>query len=294
METYKDLLQSVGIETFVKYYEVFKAHRFERSNVEIMEFFYENGETWNKDSANTKASKGKKIFKNGQEKEALSHIINEASKIDDKIKEQAKKLFSEKHTIINEEVFETAKSCAEDLGEKHTILNEEEYKVFFKDEVQYSSEFKKVNEYAKLLYDFLKKPEIRKNIAEKHKLNTSSKEIQKIISPKVQEFGFESEKNGLFKDYQLRPDYYKKLNENTGIIIEVERGKTLANNMDLLDVWKCHTCKEANYLFLIVPILRQTKKGKPTKVYENVIGRLQSFFLKENYINVDAIFIFGY
>ena len=36
--------------------------------------------------------------------------------------------------------------------------------------------------------------------------------------------------------------------------MEVERGKTTTNNMDLLDIYKCHICEEANHLFLFVPI----------------------------------------
>ena len=40
---------------------------------------------------------------------------------------------------------------------------------------------------------------------------------------------------------------------DTGIILEVERGKTTINNMDLLDFWKCHICAHADYLFLMVP-----------------------------------------
>jgi hypothetical protein len=271
-ENYKDLLQSVGIETFVEYYDVFKAHCFEQSNVQVVESFSENKETWNKDLADIKANKGKKIFSKGREIYALLYIIHEASEVDDKIKEKAEKLlFDEEYTI-----------------------NGKEYKVLFKDDVQYSSEFKEVEEYARQLNNFLKKSENRKNIAIKHRLSTNSGEIQEIILPKVQEFGFESEKQGLFEEDQLRPDFYKKLNGNTGIIIEVEHNKTLTNNMDLLDVWKCHICKEANYLFLIVPAFQQNKEGKSTPTYIKVVERLQPFFLKENYINVDAVFIFGY
>ena len=44
--------------------------------------------------------------------------------------------------------------------------------------------------------------------------------------------------------------------------MEVERGKTVLNNMDLLDVWKCHICESANYLFLIVPQMRHDGAGK--------------------------------
>ena len=43
--------------------------------------------------------------------------------------------------------------------------------------------------------------------------------------------------------------------------MEVERGKTTTNNMDLLDIYKCHICEEANHLFLFVPIeVSHTKK----------------------------------
>ena len=76
--------------------------------------------------------------------------------------------------------------------------------------------------------------------------------------------------------------------------MEVERGKTVLNNMDLLDVWKCHICESANYLFLIVPQMRHDGAGKLWPTYPNVVKRLQSFFVKNNYINIDAIFIFGY
>lgn len=76
--------------------------------------------------------------------------------------------------------------------------------------------------------------------------------------------------------------------------MEVERGKTKANNMDLLDVWKCHICKTANCLFLIVPIVRQTEKGKSEIIFESVFKRLSVFFQLKNHINVDAVFLFGY
>ena len=40
------------------------------------------------------------------------------------------------------------------------------------------------------------------------------------------DLGFESEKKRLFKHYNLRPDYYKKTDDG-GIILEVERGRTV-------------------------------------------------------------------
>ena len=57
--------------------------------------------------------------------------------------------------------------------------------------------------------------------------------------------------------------YYLDLDE-TGIILEVERGKTTINNMDLLDFWKCHICVHAHYLILVVPVeLRQNPTMTP-------------------------------
>jgi hypothetical protein len=64
----------------------------------------------------------------------------------------------------------------------------------------------------------------------------SSAEVQSTLGGHAKSLGFESEKTGLFADSQfvLRPDYYMKLGA-TGILLEVERGKTTINNMDLLD-----------------------------------------------------------
>ena len=70
---------------------------------------------------------------------------------------------------------------------------------------------------------------------------------QDVILPfATKELGFENEKKGLFKDYKvagLRPDYF---HPTAGILLEVERGKTHMNNMDLLDMWNCHICNQAN------------------------------------------------
>ena len=83
--------------------------------------------------------------------------------------------------------------------------------------------------------------------------------------------------------------------EGTGILFEVERGKTLINNMDLLDLWKCHICREASILFLFVPrVLRQNEDDAGRRVYTAVVNRLGTFFESGNETNVRAAFIFGY
>ena len=75
--------------------------------------------------------------------------------------------------------------------------------------------------------------------------------------------------------------------------MEVERGKTIANNMDLLDLWKCHICSNANFLFLVIPNIRQTATGRNI-IFETVERRMTTFFKSENYTNVDGVFIIGY
>ncbi len=99
-ELYRSLLQSVGIETFVEYYNVFKANKKSRSNESIKEAFKKDKKEWKENAINdkascgTKASKGKKIFQLGEEKEALLYIINEARKIDDSTRKTAKKILN--------------------------------------------------------------------------------------------------------------------------------------------------------------------------------------------------------
>ena len=157
-------------------------------------------------------------------------------------------------------------------------------------------EFFMAQEIAKKIYGYMRLPEVSKKLSSTHQVNAQSHKIQDILLPKCNELGMSSEKKGLFSSYataQLRPDYYIALNA-TGLIMEVERGKTTANNMDLLDIWKCHICVQAEYLLLIVPIIRQTNSGGKTKIYEHVIKRISSFFQKGNYVNVKGCFIIGY
>jgi hypothetical protein len=124
----------------------------------------------------------------------------------------------------------------------------------------------------------------------------SSAEVQATFLPYAVELGFASEKKGLFLKYHsnLRPDYYRAV-DNTGIILEVERGKTTTNNMDLLDFWKCHVCEHADYLFLMVPqALRHNPTMTAKKEYDSVVKRLDTFFVEGNETNVRAVHIFGY
>jgi hypothetical protein len=100
----------------------------------------------------------------------------------------------------------------------------------------------------------------------------------------------------LYANRAVRPDYFLPLPEHgTGVLLEVERGKTTINNMDFLDFWKCHLCDHANHLSLLVPQeLRQHEGMSPRREYNAVINRLSSFFEPRNYTNVRSLWILGY
>ena len=166
-------------------------------------------------------------------------------------------------------------------------------------------EFKKINtapEFieakaaATSIFDYMSQLEIQQKIRNVHQFNAKSHQIQDIFLPKCIELGMSSEKKGLFANHavtRLRPDYYLQIG-NSGLIMEVERGKTTANNMDLLDIWKCHLCDKADYLLLVVPVLRRSANGSAQKIFEHVVNRIGTFFEETNYVNVDACFIIGY
>src|SRR4051812_22014526 len=66
---------------------------------------------------------------------------------------------------------------------------------------------------------------------------SSSALVQASFLAFARELGFVDESKGLFENYPtsaLRPDYFLPLGDS-GILLEVERGKTTINNMDLLD-----------------------------------------------------------
>lgn len=123
--------------------------------------------------------------------------------------------------------------------------------------------------------------------------------VQATFAEFSSDLGFASEVKGLFAEYEnraLRPDFYRPIAGGAnGILMEVERGKTTTNNMDLLDMWKCHLCTKADYLFLMVPqALRHNEVMRPKREFESVVKRLGSFFMSRNYTNVRGLHVFGY
>ena len=171
------------------------------------------------------------------------------------------------------------------------------YEMFVQEHFESTMEWKKINNIAHEFYDYLKQPSIIDKINVANQPKNSSKDVQDILMSKALEIGFKDEDKTLFSNTinKLRPDFYMKVGD-TGIIIEVERGKTNDNNMDFLDFWKCHICEDAHYLFLFVPlILLQNTSGKNSKrPYEKVLSHMKPFFYKENYTNVRGLVLFGY
>ena len=169
-----------------------------------------------------------------------------------------------------------------------------EYVELMKEGIESDPSFKFAQGIAIKLRDFLNRPEIEDEIRRKDICDARSTEIQEIILPCAKDLRFENEARGKFKDYEckdLRPDYF---NSEARILLEVERGKTIMNNMDLLDMWKCHVCQDAKYLFLIIPKARASKDGRRVKQFYLTRNRISSFFREQNYVNVDAVFLFGY
>lgn len=158
-------------------------------------------------------------------------------------------------------------------------------------EAFYKNKDKDVEKIALELREFMQKENIFSKLEESNQVNVRSQKIQSILLPFLEKKKFQSEVKGLFAGRSLRPDYYNRKNK---IMVEVERGRTRANNMDLLDIWKCHINAETKHLFLVVPIFRPSKNGRSTRVFNPVVNKIKSFFDEDNYINVESCYIFGY
>ena len=160
-----------------------------------------------------------------------------------------------------------------------------------------SSEFLEVNRIGEELFNYLQQEEIEQAFDRANSPGNSSAKVQEVFLKKALELGFQSEKKNLFSNIptsNLRPDYFRKIGD-TGIIIEVERGKTIMNNMDILDMWKCHLCFSANHLFLFVPNqLKHNYNSASYDCFKKVSNRLSPFFKKPNFINVNSLWLFGY
>lgn len=163
-------------------------------------------------------------------------------------------------------------------------------------DVKASPEWATVEKIARALLAELNSPDTAAKIVAANRPRGASQMVQGAFGPAAQALGFQSERNGLFTDTipGLRPDYFLPM-AGTGILLEVERGKTTTNNMDLLDLWKCHICGLAHYLFLLVPReLKHNHKMSPKREFQTVARRLKPFFEPGRYTNVRGLCLFGY
>lgn len=169
--------------------------------------------------------------------------------------------------------------------------------IFTQQGIEETTEYTEVLGVSDSLLEHLNQPDARDLLAAANLPGMSSAMVQNSFARFSGDLGFVSEAKGLFATYEnkyLRPDFFLAL-ETNGILMEVERGKTTTNNMDLLDLWKTHLCLHADYLFLMVPqALKHNDAMTPKKEYDAVRKRLGSFFLPGNEVNVRALHVFGY
>jgi hypothetical protein len=170
-------------------------------------------------------------------------------------------------------------------------------KSWFRTDKADMAEFRRARDVADDLLRYLNEPQVIARINSANIPGASSSTIQEVFIEHARNLGFQSECEGLFENCAnraLRPDYYLPIGES-GILLEVERGKTTINNMDLLDFWKCHLCERANFLFLMVPReLRQNGEMSPRREFNTVSKRMSAFFEPRNYTNVHGLWVFGY
>ena len=168
---------------------------------------------------------------------------------------------------------------------------------FVRSDLAASSEWNEIQRIVTELVDYMNRPNVYAQLCKANVPRSESQNVQAVIKDKTSELGFRDESKGLFAGYStrgLKPDYYREVG-CTGVILEVERGKTINNNMDFLDFWKCHICRVASFLILLVPTeLRHNDKDRPTQAFRAASNRLESFFVTENYTNVWGLVLLGY
>lgn len=137
-------------------------------------------------------------------------------------------------------------------------------------------------------------------IASLHIHNAQSKAIQDEVGRLLEKkLGFQSEvvvtaDEGFVT--KARADFFYRLSESSGIIAEVERGGTTANNHDLKDLWKAHLATNVRHLFLIVPRELFNAEGLVReRPFPRVVRRMSAFFVDERrYVDVMSVHVFGY
>ena len=133
-----------------------------------------------------------------------------------------------------------------------------------------------------------------------HVYNAQSKAIQGEVGSLLEnELAFRAEvvltpQDGLVT--QARPDFFFDLGAGRGVIAEVERGGTTANNHDLKDLWKTHIAVNAHHLFLVVPVELPNEMGHVReRPFVKVVRRMGAFFGDpRREVDVLSVHVFGY
>lgn len=141
---------------------------------------------------------------------------------------------------------------------------------------------------------------IAEMIVRVHVHNAPSKVVQELVAERLRsDLSFAEERildpqDGFVS--RARPDIYFDLGSGRGILAEVERGGTVTNNHDLKDMWKTHMAREAQHLFLVVPMSNANRAGTSReKPYLRVTSRIGAFFGDERReVDVLSAHIFGY
>lgn len=122
----------------------------------------------------------------------------------------------------------------------------------------------------------------------------SSSVIQAHVERAIVSLGFNKERRNRIGLAGFVPDF---TDADEKVMVEVERGKTIDNNMDMLDMWKCHVHPTASHLILVVPVWYQTGKDHPKvkgATFAKVCNRIGLFFEPQNLTNVAATAVIGY
>ncbi len=123
-------------------------------------------------------------------------------------------------------------------------------------------------------------------------IGASSRLIQNFIEPFLMTRGFKPESRERVGLAEFRADFLLTVGAHS-IVVEVERGKTTDNNMDMLDFWKAHIHGAESHLIIAVPVWYVvTNSVKPT--FNSVCRRMSVFFAPANYTNVRSLHVVGY
>lgn len=123
LEEVKKLFQHISISSFIKYFEVFEKHYESRDNSFIFESFdkHKEYESWTNKSYKSRATKGKKFFRDKLEVVALEYVTEFANKkrLTSETIEKANRLLSNrKNSIVEIEptILEQIKEIENDKG----------------------------------------------------------------------------------------------------------------------------------------------------------------------------------